>query len=167
MYKNTKSTNRISVLRKNHSNESYLEKLYGQSKTIFVDRGIVSPNLFGDLPTSSPVNLIKSNKKYLSEIGYLETQIDQMPDWFLFHPRISVLIRCLRDIARTDKRSSSPFELELIARGEPPNNKKTFNITNNHHISKDLVNYKNNSIVRGVKTQFELAFEKAKTSKSS
>ena len=78
-----------------------------------------------------------------------------------------MLIRCLRDIARTDKRSSIPFELELIARGEPPNNKKTFNIPNNHHISKDLVNYKNNSIVRGVQTQFELAFEKAKTSKSS
>jgi hypothetical protein len=167
MYKNTKSTSRISVLRKTHSTQAYLEKLYEHSKMIFVGRGIVSPLLFGELPTLSPSSLIKSNKKYLSEMGFLETQIEQMPDWFLFHPRISVLIRCLRDIARTDKRSSIPFELELIARGEPPNNKKTFNITNNHHISKDLVNYKNNSIVRGVQTQFELAFEKAKTSKSS
>lgn len=165
MYKNTKSTSRVSVLRKTHSTEAYLEKLYEHSKTIFVGRGIVSLKLFGELPTASPISLIKDNKKYLSKVGYLETQIEQMPNWFLFHPKISMLIRCLRDIAQTQNRNKIPFELELIAFREPPNQNTAINTTRNNNVSMNRINGKYNSSPRVIQTPFEYAFEKVKNLK--
>jgi hypothetical protein len=162
MYKNTKSTSRSSIARRQPSEKAYLEKLYEHSKTIFVGRGIVSDKSFGEMPNSHPKALITSNIKYLTKIGYLETQVSEMPDWFLFHPRISLLIRCLKDTARFN-RIAIPFELEVIAFSDPPNKKQAIN-TEDKNIApkpKNIKVFKDESI----KTVFEIAFESAKKNK--
>ena len=119
MYKNTRSTSRTSVYRIqrvkvkiNHG--SYLKEIYECSKIIFVGRRIVSQELFGKLPTTNYSVLIASNKKYLLKHGYASRYIDELPDWFLFHPRIDLLIKGLRDTAKTDPKVI-PLELKLIA----------------------------------------------------
>ena len=165
MYKNTKSTSRSSIARKQPSNKAYLEKLYEHSKTIFVGREIVSEKLFGDMPEAPPLGLISSNKKYLSRIGYLETQIAQLPDWFLFHPKLGVLIRCLREAGRVN-RNAVPFELELIAFGDPPKAKTAAGTTNSRNSSSNAIgNHHAKQVRESMKTPLELAFEKAKASK--
>ena len=106
MYKNTRSTSRTSVYRIqrvkvkiNHG--SYLKEIYECSKIIFVGRRIISQELFGKLPTTNYSVLIASNKKYLLKHGYASRYIDELPDWFLFHPRIDLLIKGLsRDFAQ-------------------------------------------------------------------
>jgi|688.fasta_scaffold861094_2 hypothetical protein len=119
MYKNTRSTSRTSVYRIqrvkvkiNHG--SYLKEIYECSKIIFVGRRIISQELFGKLPTTNYSVLIASNKKYLLKHGYASRYIDELPDWFLFHPRIDLLIKGLRDTAKTDPKVI-PLELKLIA----------------------------------------------------
>ena len=119
MYKNTRSTSRTSVYRIqrvkvkiNHG--SYLREIYECSKIIFVGRRIISQELFGKLPTTNYSVLIASNKKYLLKHGYASRYIDELPDWFLFHPRIDLLIKGLRDTAKTDPKVI-PLELKLIA----------------------------------------------------
>ena len=162
MYKNTKSTSRSSIARKQPSNKAYLEKLYEHSKTIFVGREIISQKLFGDLPEAPPLGLISSNKKYLSRIGYLETQIAQLPDWFLFHPKLGVLIRCLREAGRTN-RNIVPFELELIAFGDPPKAREMPGTRNSRGVDSSETRNPHNKLNREpIKTPLELAFEKAK-----
>jgi len=166
MYKNTKSTSRSSIARKQPSNKAYLEKLYEHSKTIFVGREIISQKLFGDLPEAPPLGLISSNKKYLSRIGYLETQIAQLPDWFLFHPKLGVLIRCLREAGRAN-RNIVPFELELIAFSDPPKAREMPSTKNSRGLSTNAVRNPNlNSNRESIKTPLELAFEKAKADKN-
>lgn len=165
MYKNTKSTSRSSIARKQPSNKAYLEKLYEHSKTIFVSRGIVSEKLFGDMPEAPPLGLISSNKKYLSRIGYLETQIAQLPDWFLFHPKLGVLIRCLREAGRIN-RNIVPFELEFIAFGDRPKAREIPGAINLGSSKKSGTgNHNLNPGHESIKTPLELAFEKAKASK--
>jgi hypothetical protein len=122
MYKNTKSTNRISVEKKRASPRAYLEKVYQSSWTIFVERKIVHQNDFGSIPTASIALLIAENKRYLAKKGYPHTVVDNLPDWFLFHPRISLIIRCLKDVAKT-KPNLIPFELHSIVSLEPPHTK--------------------------------------------
>lgn len=162
MYKNTKSTNRSSIVRKTSSHKAYLEKIYESSKTIFVDRNIVSLKLFGEIPSIHPLAQIASNKKYLAKIGYLETYVNGLPDWFLFHPRIGVLIRCLKDAARTNPKVI-PFELEQIAFGEPPRLEINGDAPNTKPRSNSIPSNQNTkSRPSGVKTPFELAFELAK-----
>ena len=162
MYKNTKSTSRSSIARKQPSNKAYLEKLYEHSKTIFVGREIISQKLFGDLPEAPPLGLISSNKKYLSRIGYLETQIAQLPDWFLFHPKLGALIRCLREAGRTN-RNIVPFELELIAFGDPPRAREVPGSRDSRPVSSLEARNLHNKLNREpIKTPLELAFEKAK-----
>ena len=119
MYKNTRSTSRTSVYRIqrvkvkiNHG--CYLKEIYECSKIIFVGRRIISQELFGKLPTTNYSVLIASNKKYLLKHGYASRYIDELPDWFLFHPRIDLLIKGLRDTAKTDPKVI-PLELKLIA----------------------------------------------------
>ena len=119
MYKNTRSTSRTSVYRIqrvkvkiNHG--SYLREIYECSKIIFVGRRIISQELFGKLPTTNYSVLIASNKKYLLKHGYASRYIDELPDWFLFHPRIDLLVKGLRDTAKTDPKVI-PLELKLIA----------------------------------------------------
>ena len=162
MYKNTKSTSHYSVERKKPSSKEYLLRIYESSKTIFVGRNIVSLKLFGDIPTSPPLALISSNKKYLSRLGYLETQVDQLPDWFLFHPKISMLMRCLRETART-KPNLIPFELKLIAFGEPPKPREGSSPPKIRASEEPrLTNYRSQPRLEIPKTPLELAFEKAK-----
>ena len=162
MYKNTKSTSRSSIARKTSSHKAYLEKIYESSKTIFVERNIVSLKLFGELPTVNPLALISSNKKYLAKIGYLETYINGLPDWFLFHPRIAALIRCLKDAARTNPKVI-PFELKLIAFGESPRSMVLAGASNKQpRPNGSAVNQNKKTKPDGVKTPFELAFENAK-----
>ena len=119
MYKNTRSTSRTSVYRIqrvkakiNHG--AYLEQIYECSKIIFVGREIISQKLFGELPTANYSVLIASNKKYLLKHGYAGRYVDDLPDWFLFHPRIDLLIKSLRDTAKINP-TVIPFELKLIA----------------------------------------------------
>lgn len=162
MYKNTTSTSRSSIVRKTSSHKAYLEKIYESSKTIFVDRNIVSLKLFGELPNAHPSALISSNKKYLSKMGYLETYINGLPDWFLFHPKIALLIRCLRDSARKNPKVI-PFELKHIAFEIPPrliNRKSADNIKSK--LIDSSINKSKNLNLAGDKTIFELAYEKAK-----
>jgi hypothetical protein len=128
MYKNTRSTSRTSVYRIqrvkvkiNHG--SYLKEIYECSKIIFVGRRIISQELFGKLPTTNYSVLIASNKKYLLKHGYASRYIDGLPDWFLFHPRIDLLIKGLRDTAKTDPKVI-PLELKLIAFPENLKNDK-------------------------------------------
>jgi hypothetical protein len=162
MYKNTKSTSHSSIERKKTSSKDYLIKIYENSKTIFVGRDIVSLKLFGEIPSAPPLALISSNKKYLSKIGYLETYISGLPDWFLFHPRIGVLIRCLREVGRTNPKVI-PFELKLIAFGEPPKKIEARQISNikSQSLAK-TINHSYKSTLQTEKTPFEIAFEKAK-----
>jgi len=160
MYKNTKSTSRSSITRKQTSNKAYLEKLYEHSRTIFVTRGIVSEKLFGEIPEAAPLALIASNKRYLYKVGYVETQISQMPDWFLFHPKIGILIRCIKETAKTN-RKIIPFELELIVSGKPPNN-----ITSGlGQKTTEPLDRKPRSNSEFSKTPIEIAFENAKLRK--
>jgi hypothetical protein len=49
----------------------------------------------------------------LAKKGYSYTDIDKLPDWFLFHPRISLIIKCLKDTAKT-RPEIIPFELTSI-----------------------------------------------------
>jgi len=123
MYKNTKSTNRISVEKKKLSTKAHLEKVYQSSWTIFVERKIVHPDDFGNIPTQSIASLISENKKYLAKKGFHHTEVDKLPDWFLFHPRINMLIRSLKEVAKT-KPHVIPFELSTIAFNEKSKNKK-------------------------------------------
>lgn len=162
MYKNTKSTSRSSINRKQPSNRAYLEKLYEHSRTIFVGRGIVSEKLFGEIPEIAPLALIASNKRYLSKAGYLETQISQMPDWFLFHPKIGILIRCIKEAAKTN-RKIIPFELELIAFTDPPNKDNVGNGYSHKTTESKVRKSRLNSEFS--KTPLEIAFENAKLRK--
>ena len=119
MYKNTRSTSRTSVYRIQRvkvkiNHVSYLKEIYECSKIIFVGRRIISQELFGKLPTTNYLVLIASNKKYLLKHGYASRYVDELPDWFLFHPRIDLLIKGLRDTAKTDPKVI-PLELKLIA----------------------------------------------------
>jgi len=113
MYKNTKSTSRISVEKMRASPRALLEKVYQSSWTIFVGRKIVHSDDFGEIPSESLTSLISSNKKFLAKAGYQHTDVDKLPDWFLFHPRISLIIRCLKDTAKS-KPDIIPFELAPI-----------------------------------------------------
>ena len=118
-----------------------------------------------ELPTVNPLALISSNKKYLAKIGYLETYINGLPDWFLFHPRIAVLIRCLKDAARTNPKVI-PFELKLIAFGESPRSMVLAGASNKQpRPNGSAVNQNKKTKPDGVKTPFELAFENAKKMK--
>jgi len=168
MYKNTKSTNRSSVEKKRPSPKAYLEKVYRSSWTIFVERKIVHPDDFGSIPTASIASLISENKKYLAKKGYLHTDVDKLPDWFLFHPRISLIIRCLKEVAKT-KPSLIPFELDPIVylRSPKVGNKKPMfptKITNFIDLKRS-----NNPAEENLKsdTALALAFNKASKIKKS
>ena len=163
MYKNTKSTSHYSIEKKRASGINYLEKIYESSKTIFVGRKIISLKEFGDIPTSPPLALISANKKYLLRIGYFETYINQLPDWFLFHPKLSLLIKRLRDAGYLNP-GVIPFELELIAFGNQPvhrpkPNSSNFGKRSSVEISRAL------SKPIPPKNSIEIAFEKAKNPK--
>ncbi len=151
MYKHTKSTNKTSVYRKKDNPKIYLEKIYESSKTIFVGRNIVSEALFGGIPQAHPEALISSNKKYLQNLGYLENQISGLPDWFLFYPKISLLIKFLR-VAAYKNPEAIPFELNFIA----------FNETQENGNPQAAVKSKNNEKASSIKTALEIAFENAK-----
>lgn len=160
MYKNTKSTNRISVERKKASPKAYLEKVYQSSWTIFVERKIVHPNDFGSIPTKSIALLISENKKYLAQKGFLHTEVDRLPDWFLFHPKINLLIRCLKDIEKT-KPHLIPFELNSIVFKERPNNKKIMFPTKISNNSNERQIFKSEDERHKSATALALAFKKA------
>ena len=160
MYKNTKSTNRISVEKKKASPKAYLEKVYQSSWTIFVERKIVHPDDFGNIPTKSIASLISENKKYLAQKGFLHTEVDKLPDWFLFHPRINLLIRCMKDIAKT-KPHLIPFELNLIVFKERPNNKKIMFPTRISNNPNEIQIIKSADEKQKSATALALAFKKA------
>lgn len=80
--------------------------------------GVQTIALSNDSAKAMITRSISGGRKHLTNLGYPESVIDELPDWFFVSPKFPVTVTRL--LASFRSGNSIPTELETLVRSSPP-----------------------------------------------